>query len=71
MQRYLVLHDYGQGGLWAFVNAESPQEIEAAFRDLRVVTDTPAWLTPEEQEKLRTYDINEPAGWLAMLARTR
>ena len=68
---YLVLHNYGQGGLWAYVRAESPADIEAAFRDLEVIDTPPSWLTVEEQRNLQIYDIDQPAGWLAMLARAR
>ena len=70
-QRYLVLHNYGQGGLWAYVNAKSPAEIEAAFREIEVVATPPTWLTVQEQQKLETYDVDAPAGWLAMLAKPR
>ena len=66
-QRYLVAYNYGQGGLWAFVNARSAAEIQAKFPDLRIVTDPPPWLTIEKQNELQTFDLVRPTGWLAVL----
>jgi len=67
-KRYLVCHDYGQGGLWAYVYAASPEEITAKF-DLKVITVPPPWLTNEEQANLETYDVDCPDGWLAKVAK--
>ncbi len=69
--RYLVGYNYGQGGLWAFVNAKSPAEIQTTFEDLEVFTNPPAWLSPEILNSLQTYDIDKPTGWLAMCLRNR
>jgi hypothetical protein len=33
-RRYLVVYDYGQRGVWTFVRARSPPEIEDTFGDL-------------------------------------
>ena len=63
--RYLICHDYGQGGLWCYVCAESPQLIEDKFRDIKVFTEKPMWWTAEDQTGLSTYDIDSPGGWLA------
>lgn len=67
--RYLVCHDYGQGGLWAYVCAESPQEIKEKFRDLDIISEPPANLTPQERATLPIYDIDSPDDWLAMLVK--
>jgi hypothetical protein len=68
-RKHLVCYDYGQGGLWAYIYAESPEEIQAKFRDLEVIAAPPAWLTSEEQEKLEAYDVDCPDGWLAKLSK--
>lgn len=65
--RFLVCYDYGQGALWAYVCAESQEQIEKKFRDIEIVSEPPAWLTPQEQEKLSIDDIDSPSGWLAKL----
>lgn len=65
--RFLVCYDYGQGALWAYVVAESQQQVEKRFKGVRVLSATPAWLTPEEQAKLPVEDVAFPTGWLAKL----
>ena len=45
--RYLVLHDYGMGGVWWWVWAESPQEIVRAVAEVEVVTALEAVLRAE------------------------
>jgi hypothetical protein len=37
--RFLVLHDYGMGGCWWWVQARSPREILEMFAEVEVVTD--------------------------------
>ena len=70
-QPYLVVYDYGQGGVWAFVLAESPERIKAVFRDLDVVEDRPTWLTEERAKNLPTFDVDAPEGWIARLVKQR
>lgn len=67
-KRYLVCHDYGQGGSWAYVNADSPEEITREF-DVEVVSSPPPWLSVEAQSRLKTYDVDSPGGWLAMVRK--
>jgi len=38
----------------AYVEAESPQQIEEKFRDIEIVSETPAWMNAELQSKLST-----------------
>ena len=67
--RYLACHDYGMGGVWAFVTARNPDEITAKYPQLTVVVDRPSWMTPEsEPGEDMTFDIDDPpAGWLTAL----
>jgi hypothetical protein len=37
--RFLVLHDYGMGGCWWWVQARSRREILETFAEVEVVTD--------------------------------
>jgi hypothetical protein len=69
MTRFLVVHDYGQGGLWAYVDAASATEIEEAFREVSVVATAPQWLTSDLRAKLDVCDIANPTEWLATLRR--
>jgi hypothetical protein len=73
-QRYLVVYDYGQGGVWAFVWARSASEIEATFRDVKVVEDVPSWLTGAtlaKTEERMTFDVDaiRPDDWIASFVR--
>lgn len=73
-QRFLVVDDYGQGGIWGFVWARSVDEIHATFRDLQVIDSMPSWLTGEQlavMEQRMTFDIDDvkPDDWIARLLR--
>jgi hypothetical protein len=73
-QRFLVVYDYGQGGVWAFVWARSQEEIHRVFRDLKVVNDLPSWLTGDQlaiTEQRMTFDVDDvkPDDWIARLRR--
>jgi hypothetical protein len=41
-QRYLVLHDYGIGGLWWWIHARSTREVLETFAEVEVVDDPAA-----------------------------
>jgi hypothetical protein len=74
-QRFLVVYDYGQGGVWAFVWARSEDEICRVFRDLKVVDPVPSWLTGDQlaaTEQRMTFDIDhvKPDEWIARLLRS-
>jgi hypothetical protein len=59
---FLVNYDYGQGGVWAFLRAESESEIADRFPELTVVDDLPEWMTPAEADRIRatlTIDIDD------------
>lgn len=72
-QKFLVVYDYGQGGIWAFVWARSEEEIHDRFRDLKVVESVPLWLTGDQLrvvEQRMTFDVDDvkPGDWIARLA---
>jgi hypothetical protein len=59
---FLVLYDYGTGGSWAYLQADSEGQIHARYPQLKVMTVRPEWLTPEVDANLRrrmTIDIND------------
>lgn len=56
----LVVYDYGAGGVWAFVLAESPEEVEREFPELNVVAPRPSWMNDDEEARIAseaTYDL--------------
>jgi hypothetical protein len=73
-ERFLVVYDYGQGGVWAFVWARSVDEIHEKFRDLEVIETIPSWLTGVQlatTERQMTFDVDDvkPGDWIARLLR--
>ncbi|WP_127507028.1 hypothetical protein [Actinoplanes solisilvae] len=63
-KRFLVLHDYGMGGLWWWIHARSEWEIAQTFAEVEVVTDPDA-LTRFPDGELAEVDIDAatmPAG---------
>lgn len=74
-QRYLAVYDYGMGGIWAFIFAESPQQIVERYPELKVVSESPAWITDalrRVMEAKETYDLDAPpSGLLADLLKER
>jgi hypothetical protein len=73
---WLTLYDYGTGGVWSYLLAESPEQIHAKFRDLTVYREPPVWMTDAQRtliEANSTYDVDtaelEDRTFLARLAR--
>lgn len=68
--KFLVCHDYGQGGAWAYVHASSEAEVKTRFPGLTVIdtseSGTPGWIT-DETHILET-DLEAPSGWLKVYA---
>jgi hypothetical protein len=72
--RYLSVYDYGQGGIWLYLIARSPEEITAKYPELQVVSEHPDWLKGDHLRNVeaRTFDIDDaPAGWLETLVKER
>ena len=55
-QRHLVCYDYGMGGLWAYIWAESEEDITRKL-DVQVKGELPTWLAGHEPG-LVTVDID-------------
>lgn len=55
-KRFLVLHDYGMGGLWWWIHAGSEGEIAQTFAEVEVITD-PEALTRFRDGELAEVDI--------------
>lgn len=67
-KRFLVVYDYGQGGVWAFVHARSADAIKRRLPDLKVVEDVPQWMDDQELKSIEdkmSFDLDKPHGWLA------
>ncbi|MER6473060.1 hypothetical protein [Streptomyces collinus] len=51
--RFLVLHDYGMGGLWWWVHARSAREVVETFAEVEVIDD------PGAVERAGTWEVDE------------
>lgn len=61
-RRFLVVLDYGMGGIWASVLAESKQQILDLYPEVDVFEDKPEWMSEakrEEIERRDTCDIDD------------
>jgi hypothetical protein len=70
---YLVVYDYGSGGVWAIINAHSKDEIARKYPMLNVHDERPNWMSDEHFKQVasaRTFDIDDaPTGWLEQVLR--
>ena len=69
---FLVLYDYGQGGVWAVILARSESEIRRRFPMLEVHRGPPDWLTGSDLSQIEhtmTIDIDDETN--AFLAALR
>ncbi len=69
---YLAVYDYGMGGIWIYVYAESADQIAARYPGLTVISEWREWMTPDRLIEIiaaigpqMTFDIDQPDGWLA------
>lgn len=69
---FLVVDDYGTGGIWIYLYATSAKQITDRYPGLTVITDWREWMTPERVFEIAaeigpdmTFDIDNPHGWLA------
>ena len=71
---FLVLYDYGQGGVWAYLLADSFEQIRTEFPQLRVYDQPPEWMDRAELDAIRTsmtIDIDSREHpFLSALAKT-
>ncbi len=62
MDGYYVAYEYGSGAAWAFVKAETPDEVVAELPELDVYDTPPEWMTIEDLHQVRQHaavDINK------------
>ena len=68
-REFLVAYDYGMGGVWAFVSADTDEEILKRYPQLQVFNEIPKELDSETVKKLERCDLYAPTGWLALLEK--
>jgi hypothetical protein len=70
-QRFLTAYDYGTGGVWQWITADSAEQIASKYPQLTVVNEIPKWLDERTKANLRSYDIDdEPEGVLRSISQS-
>ena len=69
MPAFLACYDYGQGGIWLYVDAESASDIGAKYRDLTVFESPPNFWNEQLEELARSHDPTRSAVWAEWLAK--
>ena len=70
MRPFLVCYDYGTGGLWWWIMANSAEDITATYREVTVLDQAPPWWTDDIDREVPRREIsNEPDSALALLLR--
>jgi hypothetical protein len=44
-KRYLIVHDYGMGGVWGVMTARSGREICQKYPEVKILEVRPAWMS--------------------------
>ncbi len=68
---FLTCYDYGQGGIWLYIEAEHPSQITEIYRDLIVFETPPSWWTEEYELAARKHRSTDPQWreWLNQFKR--
>ncbi len=59
---FLCVDDYGQGGIWYLVLAESPEQVKERLPFLTLVEKRPTWMDDASYERMkeqRTIDVDD------------
>lgn len=73
LREFLIVYDYGTGGVWGLALASNPAKIREHFPQLRIVAERPIWMDDGRFQKLReasSFVVGEPATypeWLRAL----
>jgi hypothetical protein len=71
-REFFVLYDYGQGGLWEILRAESAEQVRRKYPGLEVFEGRPPMLDDATVSNIRRAGIRDiddpPDGWLAEVA---
>ena len=69
MNKFLVRYRRGLGSLWAYVLAESAEQIETKFENIEILDEPPEWFSAELEAAIQTYAVDKPGGWLPLAMR--
>jgi hypothetical protein len=58
MDKFLTCYDYGTGGIWRFIIAESALQILTKYPELEIADSIPEWMTQEVIQRMNEIVIN-------------
>ncbi len=72
MAQFLACYDYGTGGVWLYLEAESAADLVARYPALTMIDNQPPWWTPAIEQELRSK-VGDPwwDDWLSKLPGSR
>ena len=59
-KKFLTVYDYGMGGVWRYIRADSAKDVLDKYPKLEVLHREPDWFTDESRRLTETNDINDP-----------
>ncbi|MEA2001963.1 MAG: hypothetical protein U9N84_08785 [Actinomycetota bacterium] len=59
MDGFYVAYEYGSGAAWAFVRADTADEVVAEFPELDVYETPPEWMTIDDLHQVRKHAVVE------------
>jgi hypothetical protein len=71
VKSFLVCYDYGQGGIWLYLTAESSEEIRHKYPSLTVFDSPPPFWTDESEASARKADPEKDKFWREWLEQLR
>ena len=58
-ETFLVVYDYGTGGVWARIDAVSEAAIRSMYPTLTVVRERPGWMSNDDYERLSRFSLED------------
>ena len=71
MPAYLACYDYGQGGIWLYVDAASASDIRTNYPALTVFEVPPEFWNEQHEEIARSHDPAQSPIWAELLAKLK
>ena len=66
----MTVYDYGQGGVWTWIRAESADAVRRLYPELQIIEGPPTWV--DDEPPVRTVDLTDDEDpFLAALRRER
>jgi hypothetical protein len=70
MSQFLACYEYGTGGVWLYVEAETASQVVERYPALTVFDQAPPWWTPDQEQASRAK-VGDPwwSSWLDSLPK--